>query len=66
MILMEESRKYFFSTEDEAINFLEKMKEETTGMIIDYKISNKETKSENYTIMTLKIRYKTLAEAKSE
>lgn len=64
MIKMESTYKYFFNTEEEAELFVEKMKKEDEGVVIDYKISNKETKAAIFTILTIKIRYKTLAEAK--
>jgi hypothetical protein len=65
MILMETTRKYFFDSEETAEAFVEQVKETTAGMVIDYKISNKETKDSEYTILTIKERFKTLAEAKS-
>lgn len=63
MQLLERVEKYYFEEEAEAEQFIESQKE-TDGELIDRKLSVKETSKEFYVIVTLKKRFKTLAEAK--
>lgn len=63
--LMEKTEKFICASEDYAEKLVESYKdaEET---LIDYKISYKETKDMDYYIVTIKVRYLTLAEAKEK
>lgn len=64
MILLEKTEKYYFQTEEDAEAFVESQKE-VEGQLVDWKISIKETTKEFYVLATIKLRYKTLAEAKA-
>ena len=63
---MEKTEKFFCKEEDFAEKLIEERKESNEGMLIDYKLTTKELKDSTYYIVTLKIRYKTLTEAKEE
>lgn len=64
-ILMERTEKYMCPDEDYAEKLVESYKEEQGDYIlVDWKLTRKETKEGEYFIVTLKTRYKTLAEAK--
>lgn len=64
MIRMEKVEKFFILTEQSAEELITKRKESTEGDLIDYKVSEKETKNGIYYIVTLKTRFKTLQECK--
>lgn len=61
---MEKQEKFFVTEEVEADLLIEEYKNHEEAMLIDHKVSFKETKESDYYIVTLKLRYKTLAEAK--
>jgi len=66
-IIMEQTTKLGFSDEESAEEFVNqaKAKADADGnLIMDYKISVKETKSGSYVILTIKERMKTLNETK--
>jgi len=66
-IIMEQTTKLGFSDEESAEEFVNqaKVKADADGnLIMDYKISVKETKSGSYVILTIKERMKTLNETK--
>lgn len=63
-ILMEKTEKFFVSDEFSAESLVEEYKTSDEGMLIDHKVSFKETKDSTYFIVTLKLRYVTLPEAK--
>lgn len=64
-ILMEKTEKYICGAEDYAEALVDKFKREQTDYtLVDWKISRKETKEGEYFIVVVKLRYKTLAEAK--
>ena len=64
-ILMERTEKFMCASEDYAEKLVEKYKaEQDEYTLIDWKLTRKETKEGEYFIVTLKARYKTLAEAK--
>ena len=52
--------------EIEAELYVEKLKKETEGNVIDYKISIKETKEGEYITLTIKEKFTSLAEAKDQ
>lgn len=64
-ILMEKTEKYICGAEDYAERLVAKFKDEQSiYLLVDWKISRKETKEGEYFIVVVKLRYKTLAEAK--
>lgn len=66
-VLMEETRKYLFNGEEEAEAFVQELKvssESDGAQVIDYKITLKETKDSEFVILTAKVRYLNLADAK--
>lgn len=63
-ILMEKTEKYICGAEDYAEALVDKFKREQIYTLVDWKISRKETKEGEYFIVVVKLRYKTLAEAK--
>lgn len=66
-ILMEETFKFMCSSEDTAEKLVESTKnDDSKGLLIDWKLTRKETKDGEYFIVTLKTRHKTLTEAKEE
>lgn len=66
MIKLEYTEKYICGDEQEAENFIEKLKVECDGTLVDWKVSRKETKEGEYFIVTVKIRVLTLAEGKDK
>ena len=66
-ILMERTEKFMCRDEDYAEKLVEKYKEEQGEyMLVDWKLTRKETKEGEYFIVTLKTRYFTLTEAKEQ
>lgn len=64
-IIMESTEKFMVSAEDYAEALVEKYKaNQDEYILVDWKLTRKETKEGEYFIVTLKKRYKTLAEAK--
>lgn len=64
-ILMEKTEKFMVSAEDFSEKLVQRYKDNQDGYIlVDWKITRKETKEGEYFIVTLKSRYKTLTEAK--
>lgn len=63
---MEKTEKLFMNNLDEAEHIIEERKDSDEGVLIDWKISVKETKEFVYYIVTLKTRYYTLTEAKEK
>lgn len=61
---MEKTEKFFVTDEFTAENLVEEYKQNQEGMLIDHKVSLKETKENTYYIVVLKTRYVTLPEAK--
>lgn len=61
---MEKTEKFFVADEFTAENLVEEYKQNQEGMLIDHKVSLKETKENTYYIVVLKTRYVTLPEAK--
>jgi hypothetical protein len=61
---MEKTEKFFVTDEFLAESLVEEYKQNQEGMLIDHKVSLKETKETTYYIVTLKTRYTTLSEAK--
>ena len=62
---MEKTEKFFINSEVEAEGLIiERKKNLEGGDLIDYKVSEKETKDGLYYIVVLKTRYATLAECK--
>ena len=66
MILLERTEKFVCMDETEAELYVEKLKKETEGNVIDYKISIKETKEGGYALLTIKEKFTSLAEAKDD
>jgi hypothetical protein len=67
VLLMEETKKYIISDEALVEMFCEAQKEkieEAGGILIDKKITLKETSDSTYFIVTLKSRFLTLPQAK--
>lgn len=64
MIKMETTEKFFVNTEDEAENLIAERKKLTEGDLIDYKVSEKETKDGLYYIVVLKTRFANLQQCK--
>ena len=66
-ILMEKTEKFMCRDEDLAEKLVEKYKEEQGEyVLVDWKLTRKETKEGEYFIATLKTRYFTLTEAKEQ
>lgn len=66
-ILMEKTEKFMCGSEDFAEKLVERYKDEQSEyMLVDWKLTRKETKEGEYFIVTLKSRYYTLAEAKEQ
>jgi len=64
-MLMEETKKYTAEDEAAADLLIAKVTEETSGMIMDVKKTYKEFKNKGeFYVVTIKIRYKTLDDAK--
>jgi len=64
-ILMERTEKFMCPDEDFAEKLVESYKEDQGEyLLVDWKLTRKETKDGEYFIVVLKTRYKTLAEAK--
>ena len=64
-ILLEKTEKFMCGDEDYAEKLVEKYKSNQGDYIlVDWKLTRKETKEGEYFIVTLKSRFKTLAEAK--
>lgn len=61
---MEKTEKFFVADEFTAENLVKEYKQNQEGMLIDHKVSLKETKENTYYIVVLKTRYVTLPEAK--
>ena len=64
MILMEKTEKFFVNSEEESVALIQERKNSSNGILIDYKVSEKETKEGLYYIVVLKTRYATLQECK--
>ena len=64
MLMMETTCKWICLSEDEAKAKIAERQKETDGMVIDYKITIKETKESEYVVLTIKERLATLPEAK--
>ena len=65
-IKLETTEKFLITDEFLVDSTIEEYKNTTDGTLIDHKVSLKETKDESYYIVTLKVRHKTLAEAKED
>ena len=64
-ILMERTEKFMCVDEDLAEKLVESYKQDQGEyLLVDWKLTRKETKDGEYFIVVLKTRYKTLAEAK--
>jgi ribosomal protein L11 len=66
-VLMEETSKHLFNEEQEAELFVQELKkevEENGAQVVDYKITIKETKDSEFVILTSKVRYLNLTDAK--
>ena len=63
-ILLETTEKFFVTDEFEAESLIEQYKNNQDATLIDHKVSLKENKTGVYYIVTLKLKYKTLSEAK--
>lgn len=64
-IIMESTEKFMVSAEDSAEALVERYKaNQDEYILVDWKLTRKETKEGEYFIVSLKKRYKTLAEAK--
>ena len=64
-IIMEKTEKFMVSAEDYAEKLVERYKAgQEEYLLVDSKITRRETKEGEYFIVTLKSRYNTLAEAK--
>lgn len=62
---MERTEKFMVPAEDLAENLVQRFKDgQEDYILVDWKITRKETKEGEYFIVTLKSRYKTLTEAK--
>lgn len=66
MLKLEQTEKFLCGDETEAELFIEKLKENDEAVLIDYKVSKKETKNGEYFVVTTKLRYLTLAEGKEK
>lgn len=64
--LLEQVEKFITVLEDEAENLVETYKQKQDCVLVDWKISRKETKESEYFIVTLKTRFLTLTEAKEK
>lgn len=64
MLMMETTCKWMCLSEEEAKAKIAERQIETEGMVIDYKITIKETKESEYIVLTIKERLATLSEAK--
>lgn len=62
-MLMEETKKMFFLTEEEAEQKVEELKQTEGAQLVDYKISVKQKKEDSYIVLTTKLRFATLTEA---
>lgn len=62
-ILLETTEKFFITEETEVDLLIEEYKEKDE-LLIDHKVSLKETKTGSYYIVTMKLRYLSLPEAK--
>lgn len=62
--LLEVTEKFFITEEEEVERKIEEYKEHDSALLIDHKVSLKETKTGEYFIVTLKLRYLSLPEAK--
>ncbi len=65
-MLLEFTEKYLFTTEDEAELLVEKKKQNEESVLLDWKISKKETKKGEYCLLTTKERLLTLEQAKEK
>ncbi len=64
-ILMEKTEKFMVPAEDLSEKLVQRYKDgQEDYVLVDWKITRKETKEGEYFIVTLKSRYKTLTEAK--
>jgi len=63
-ILMEKTEKFFVSDEFLVNSLIEEYKNHEEATLVDHKVSLKETKDNTYFIVTLRLRYQTLSEAK--
>lgn len=63
-ILLETTEKYLVTDEFEVDSMIEEFKQSDVATLVDHKVSLKETKTDSYYIVSLKMRYKTLSEAK--
>ena len=63
-MILEKTEKHILSTEELAEELVEEFKENDEFTLLDWKIQLKETKESEYFIVTVKYRYKTLAEGK--
>lgn len=64
MKMLLETTEKFFITDEEEVNLLIEEYKEKDDLLIDHKVSLKETKTGTYYIVTLKVRSLSLAEAK--
>lgn len=62
--LLEVTEKYIITSEQEVTDKIEEYKNKEEGLLVDHKVSLKETKTGEYYIVTLKLRHLTLPEAK--
>jgi hypothetical protein len=65
-ILLETTHKFLVTDEFLVDSMLEEYKKNTEATLIDHKVSLKESKDSSYYIVMVKLRYKTLAEAKED
>ena len=63
-ILLETTEKYLVTDEFEVDSMIEEFKRSDVATLVDHKVSLKETKTDSYYIVSLKMRYNTLSEAK--
>ena len=64
MIKLETIEKYVVATEDEVDGVLAELKTSQDFELVDYKVTQKDTKESSFYLLTTKKRHKTLAEAK--
>ena len=68
-ILLESTAKVLVLTEEDAENYIQELKtsvESDGNLLVDYKITLKETKDSTFFIVTSKVRTNTLPEAKEK
>ena len=65
-MILERTEKHIKLTEEEAEAFVEELKVDSEFTLLDWKIQLKETKESEYYLVSVKMRFRTLAEAKEQ